>query len=293
LAGTSDTAVTPHLLARIEAMGVEGRERHWAALPEDLARRLRPRVRKFGGGIATLLERSDALRVNRVIGVGHRERVNASMLDEIVEFFMASRIRRFGFELGPGSQHDALARWLAERGFSRHAGYSLLVRDLSEPVTHRANGVRAVKAARSDLETSVELAERIFSVPASRRSWALAAARAGQVQHFLVYMGDQPAAVGALLVVEDLAWLGGGGTLTRFRHHGAHAALVATRLRHAARLGCRWAWSETIAPQPGRPQGSRRNLIRLGFHEACLKPNFVWGEPAGTSRAPKTSRVPR
>jgi len=274
-------------------MGVEGRERHWAALPEELARRLRPRVRKFGGGIATLMERSDALRVNRVIGVGHRERVNASLLDEIVEFFTASRIRRFGFELGPGSQYDAIARWLAERGFSRHAGYSLLVRDLSEPVTHRANGVRAVKAARSDLGTSVDLAERIFSVPASRRSWALAAARAGHVQHFLAYVGDQPAAVGALLVVEDLAWLGGGGTLTRFRHRGAHAALVAARLRHAARLGCRWAWSETIAPQPGRPQGSRRNLMRLRFQEVFVKPSFVWGERIRSSHGSNALRSPR
>jgi hypothetical protein len=268
--------VAAELLARIEDIGVEARARHWAAMPEELAKRLRARTRRFADGIGTLMERSDAIRVNRVVGLGHREALAPRILDDIIEFYVAGRLSRFGVELGPGPQFEEIARWLGQRGFARRSGYSLLVRDLRAPVNHSAGEVKAMRASRAKVEIAVDLAQRIFAVPLSRRNWSLAAARQGPTQHFVAFVGEQPAAIGAVLVVDDIAWLGGGGTLTRFRHRGAHAALIAARLRYAQRMGCRWAWSETIVPQPGRPQGSRRNLMRLGFEEVFVKPSFVW-----------------
>ncbi len=97
-------------------------------------------------------------------------------------------------------------------------------------------------------------------------------------EHYLALEGTTPVAVGALRIERDLAWLGGAATLTPWRRRGAHGALIAARLRRAARRGCRWAWVETAAPVPGRPAGSWRNLLRHGFEEVCLKPIFLWRE---------------
>lgn len=91
-------------------------------------------------------------------------------------------------------------------------------------------------------------------------------------------MDDSPVAVGALRIEGDLAWFGGTATLPRWRHRGAHTAVIGARLRRAARAGCRWVWVETAAPARGRPDGSRRNLLRMGFEQVCLRPTFVWNE---------------
>jgi GNAT superfamily N-acetyltransferase len=78
-----------------------------------------------------------------------------------------------------------------------------------------------------------------------------------------------------LRVEDGLAWLGGGAVRTPWRRRGIHQALILARLRRAARQGCRWAWVETAEPHTGRPDGSRRNLLRLGFEEIGTEPSYV------------------
>lgn len=135
-----------------------------------------------------------------------------------------------------------------------------------------------LRAKREHAEAILAIHERCFALPASRRSWSRAALASSHHEQYLALVGATPVAVGALQVDRELAWIGGGATLTRWRRHGAHAALIAARLRPAALRGCRWVWVETAAPAPGRPAGSRRNLLRMGFEEVCVKPIFVWHE---------------
>jgi hypothetical protein len=71
--------------------------------------------------------------------------------------------------------------------------------------------------------------------------WSLAAAGAPHNQNFVAYAGRTAVAVGTLVVADGLAWLGGASTRTRWRRRGAQSALIAARLRKAARSGCRWA----------------------------------------------------
>jgi GNAT superfamily N-acetyltransferase len=266
------------LLSRIEAMGVRGREQYWSRMPPDLARRVRPRTAHVGDAFVTLMEKSDSLRVNRVIGMGHRGEAAPAMIDEIIELFRRARVARFSFELSPCRQADAIERWLTDRGFVRTSGYSLLIRDLGEPVARAPSGVRVVRAGRAHYDTVTRIFGETFAIPVTRRGWSRSAVAAADSEHFVALIGSKPVGAAALSRDGDIAWLGGGATLTRWRRKGAHAALIAARLRRAAHHGCRWAWSETTVPAPGRPSGSRRNLIRFGFRELCLKPAFVWRE---------------
>src|SRR5690242_5549002 len=263
------------LVSRIEAMRVEMRARHWACVPADLAARARPRVARLGDALATCLGGSDALQVNRVIGFGHRGGASEARLEEIVSFYRAAGAARFGLELGPGPQAAAIARWLEARGCVRRPGYLMLAREVRPPGPPIPPGVRVRRARGAELATVVDLFGSVFPQPPSRRAWALASVRR-HGEHFLARVGGAPAGAGTLQVHGALAALAGGATLTRWRRHGAHAAVIAARLRRAARLGCRWAWSETSTPRPGRPGGSRRNLLRLGFRELGVKPLYVW-----------------
>jgi hypothetical protein len=266
------------LLAAIEAMGVRSTRAFWALVPPELVKRVRPQVEPVGDGLLTLSGSSDALRMNRVIGLGHLGRAREEMIDGIIERFRAARLGRFSVVLSPGPQVAEITEWLTRRGLERHGGYALLVRDARRPVpSFRPRlGLKVARAGRKDAEAVVSIHEQAFFSPASRRSWALAGATMPGIEQYLVWSGRVPVAAGSLRIDGRLAWLGGGATLTSWRRHGAHAALIAARLRRAARAGCRWVWVETADPEPGRPAGSNRNLIRMGFEPAFVKPIFVW-----------------
>ena len=266
------------LLQHIEAMAVEKSEEHWAVLPPDLGKRQRAQVTRIGDAFLTRLGTSDALRMNRVTGFGHLGKAEAPMVDEIIAWYRAGRLERFSVELGPGPQEEAIARWLGARGMVESGGTVLLVRDMRLAVPAAPRGVRVVRATHAQIPIAVEILGTAFASPPSRRSWALAGARAEGLEQYMGFVGDIPAGVGVLRVDRDLAWMGGGATLTHWRRRGVHAALIIARLRRAARAGARWAWVETSVPVPGRPDGSRRNLLKLGFEQVCEKRRFVWSE---------------
>jgi GNAT superfamily N-acetyltransferase len=180
--------------------------------------------------------------------------------------------------VSPGPQAGRIFAWLLARGFKRHGGHSMLLRPCGRPVAAERLDVRVLRAGREHMAAVIAINERCFAIPASRRGWTRAAMRAPGLEQYVALVGRTPVASAALRIDGDLAWLGMGATLTRWRRHGAHAALIAARLRRAARKGCRWVSVETTIPEPGRPAGSRRNLLRAGFEEAGEKPVFVWQE---------------
>ena len=185
---------------------------------------------------------------------------------------------RFSVLLGPGPQASAIGEWLLKRGFERHEGHMLMLRDARARVPGANAGCRVVRATPRHAPAIARILEETFGLPVSRRGWAMAAIEKRTYDYFVAMVGRTPVGVGAARVDGSLAWLGAGATLTRWRRHGVHAALIAARLRSAARRGCRWAWVETAMPVAGRAGGSRRNLLRLGFEEVCEKPSFVWGK---------------
>ena len=266
------------LLRRVEAAGVRATERHWALMPAEAARHLRPQVARVGDGLSTLLRTSDALRVNRVIGLGHAGDAKATMIDDLIARYRTAGLKRFSVQLGPGPQMEQIAGWLKARGFARHGGTLLLLRDLRRPIPRVSSALRVSRATRVDHEAILRIHGEAFALPASRSAWSLAALRTRESETFVARDGRTPVAVGTLRVDGRLAWLGGGATRTSWRRSGAHAAIIAARLRRAVSVRCRWAWAETGIPTPGRPDGSRRNLVRLGFEPVCVKPVFLWSE---------------
>lgn len=264
------------LLRRMGEMTVIGTERHWALIPPGLARRLRPRVLRVGDGILTLLEKSNALRMNRVAGLGHNGGAREAMIDEIIEHYRAARLSRFSVLVEPGPQAKRIEGWLRKRGFEPHGGTNLFLRDCRIPVPSIESEVRVERVRAKDRTDVVRIHHDTFGIPSSYLPWSTAAAAARGYEHFIAFVGKEPAAVGALRVDGDMAWLGGGATRTRWRRRGAQSSLIASRLKRAARLGCAWAYSETNLPTPGRPQGSRRNLLRLGFEPVATRKSFVW-----------------
>ncbi|NUR77324.1 MAG: GNAT family N-acetyltransferase [Thermoleophilia bacterium] len=94
---------------------------------------------------------------------------------------------------------------------------------------------------------------------------------------FIAWDGDEPAAAASLFVQGELAWFGGAATRPAFRGRGAQRALLAARVERARAVGARRLSAETGHQVEGRPDQSYRNIVRAGFRESYLRPN--WRSP--------------
>lgn len=263
-------------IARLaESIELRVNEALWSVLPADLAAKRKMELFRVGGALVTIQPRSISLRRNRVLGLDVEERATEENVDQILDLFRAFRVKRFSFHLSPGARSDAIGTWLKERGFEFHHAYSKLFRDTSPPQP-AATELRVARIGKRDAEAFATVSSQVFAWPADTIPWIAATVGNPGFNHYLAYDGDRAVATGLLYVEGEVGWLGWGGTLTPYRRRGAHAALIAARLQRAAELGAKWVACETMKPQRGRPSGSYRGLLKLGFQQAYLRPIWVW-----------------
>jgi GNAT superfamily N-acetyltransferase len=91
---------------------------------------------------------------------------------------------------------------------------------------------------------------------------------------YVAYDGETAAGAGALFVHEQVGWLGFAATLPELRGRGAQSVILAVRIEDARRQGCTMVVTETGELAEGRPSSSYRNILRAGFREAGVRPNY-------------------
>ena len=80
-----------------------------------------------------------------------------------------------------------------------------------------------------------------------------------------------------MLADDGVAEFGLAATLEPARGRGCQLVLLRRRIVDAAAAGCHTLFVETGERVPDRPAGSYRNILRAGFEEAYLRPN--WQRP--------------
>jgi hypothetical protein len=253
-----------------EAIEVRVNEAMWKFVPQDLVTKRGLAWRKMGGALAILASKSISLQKNRVLGFGADGGADEATLDEILTFYRGGKVKRFAVHLSPGPHLESVAGWLRRRGFSVHHHYSKLYRHTRD-IPQAPTDLEVRRAGKSDAKSYFAIVKGVFAFSPDREEWIAATFGQPGFHHFLAFDGLHPVATGMLFVEGEHAWLGWGGTLTASRRQGAQSALIRTRLQCAAELGVKWVVSETLAPVPGRPQGSYRNLLRMGFKAAYLR----------------------
>ena len=241
------------MIAELERAEIEAYADAFRASPElcDVA--------EIGGALCTVFHELDDRTFNRALGL-----TSTDGLDEIAAFF--------GDEPWWVSDSHGLGPELEERGF---------VRDYSWMKFSRGTGPRR---AQSDLSVERVGEDRAgdfaavvvggFGMP----DWCLPlpqnlVGRPGW-SCYVAYDRGKPAGAGALFVHEGVGWLGLGATLPEFRGRGAQSAILADRIEDARKQGCRLITTETGERTNDRPSNSYRNILRAGFREAGVRPNY-------------------
>jgi GNAT superfamily N-acetyltransferase len=177
--------------------------------------------------------------------------------------------------LTPGLPASAEAEsWLRGNDFTPAYAWMKFVRDPHPPRFRAPDGVEVVELAAPDEEPFGTIAALGFEMPAwgseffahlpGREGWRCYVARVDGVAQ----------GCGAMLIEDGVAEFGIGATLEEGRGRGCQTALLHRRILDAAAAGCHTFLVETGERVPDRPSASYRNILKAGFEEAYLRPNW-------------------
>jgi GNAT superfamily N-acetyltransferase len=216
-------------------------------------------VTEVGGATCALLRGLESRMFNRVLRL-----TSTDPLDEIAAFYGST----------PWWVNDShgVGPALEERGFARDYGWMKFSRGV---------GPREARSELTVVQVEPEQAEdfaRVVVGGYELPEWTmpLAANVVGRPgwSCYVAYEGEEPAGAGALFVQGDVGWLGFGSTLPAFRGRGAQSVILATRIEEARQQGCTLVVTETGELQADRPSSSYRNIVRAGFREEGVRPNY-------------------
>lgn len=175
----------------------------------------------------------------------------------------------------PGS--EAAEEWLRSNGFEPAYAWMKFVRDPHPPRFPAPDGVEVVEPSAPDQEPFGTIAAIGFGLPAwAAEFFARLPGRKGW-RCYVAKVDGEAQACGAMLLEEGVAEFGVAATLEGARGRGCQTALLHRRIRDAAEAGCHTLFVETGERVPDRPSASYRNILRAGFEEAYLRPN--WQRP--------------
>ncbi len=192
--------------------------------------------------------------------------------------------------LTPGQpESEAAESVLRAAGLAPVYGWMKFLRDAHPPRFAAADDVEIVELTAPDQEPFGAIVANAFGMPAwGAELFANLPGRPGW-RCYVAKLDGIPQATGAMLLDGGIAELGMGATLEPARGRGCQLALLRRRIVDAAAAGSRLLFVETGERVPGRTSNSYRNILRAGFEEAYLCPN--WGAtPAESGANPHETR---
>jgi GNAT superfamily N-acetyltransferase len=268
-------------------------ERHfwrdvWESVPTEVATEHGIELREFGPVLALATDALPAVgMLNLILGATEPGAVADGHLGAAEEWMRSRGVDSYT-PVTPGlAETDAATSWLSTNGFSSGYAWMKFVRDPHPPRFKPPQGVDVVELSRPDEEPFGMIAATGFDLPAwaaaffsdlpGREGWRCYAGRVdGEAQ-----------SCAAMHVHEGIAEFGIAATLEPARGRGCQMALLHRRILDAIDAGCHTLFVETGERVPDRPSPSYRNILRAGFREAYLRPNWK-PSPQGPHAAANT-----
>jgi GNAT superfamily N-acetyltransferase len=247
----------------------------WESTPGEEAAAHGIELERFGAIQASVLgDLGSVAMLNLVLGAAEETGEGTENLAAAVAW-ARSRVDSPLVPVTPGLPGSTAAEtWLRGNGFEPAYGWMKFVRD-AHPPRFQAPEVEIVELTDPHQEPFGMIAAAGFGLP----SWgaSLFAGLPGR-EGWRCYVGrvdGEAQACAAMLIEGEIAEFGIAATLEGARGRGCQSALLHRRIRDAAAAGCRTLFVETGERVPDRPSASYRNILRAGFEEAYLRPN--WG----------------
>jgi GNAT superfamily N-acetyltransferase len=247
----------------------------WESVPAEVAAEHGIEMQVFGPLQATLAASlPDRTMMNLLLGAAEPGAAAGGHLEAAVAWADQLGVDAY-VPVTPGlPDSEAAEEWLAANGFAPGYSWMKFLRDAHPPRFKVTGDVEVVELTEPEQEPFGMIAATGFGLPA----WAAAffAGLPGREgwRCYVARVDGTAQACAAMLVDGTVAELGIAATLEPARGRGCQPALLHRRIVDAATAGCETLLVETGERVPGRPSVSYRNILRAGFREAYLRPNW-------------------
>jgi hypothetical protein len=209
--------------------------------------------------------------LTQTFGLGVFGEVTGAELDELEVFFRKHEAPVF-HEVSPLAD-PSLMTLLSDRGYRPIELTSMMYRPLAEgfdgKVLDSKLTTRVIRKGEEDVWARTSANAWATEAPEFADfmyNFGLIGAQSDGASPFIAELDGEPIATGALYIYDDAALLAGASTIPERRNRGAQSALLAGRLRYAAKQGCTIA---IIGALPGSQ--SQRNAEKNGFRIAYTR----------------------
>jgi GNAT superfamily N-acetyltransferase len=251
----------------------------WAAVPAGAAAEHGIEARGFGPVQATIVAAlPEARMLNLVLGATERSAVDGGHLGQALDWVESRDVSCYVPVTESAPESGAAEHLLRARGYERGYAWMKFVRDAHPPRFSEPPGVEVAEARGGDDEPFGMIAATGFGLPAWASAFFAGLPDLPSWRCYVARVSDEAAACAAMFIHNGIAEFGIAATLEPARGRGCQQALLRRRIADAAAAGCHTLFVETGERSPNRPSGSYRNVLRAGFEEAYLRPN--WQPPA-------------
>lgn len=247
----------------------------WESVPAEAAAERGIELRSFGQVQAQVVrDIPEAKMLNLVLGAAEDAEHGGEGLGTALAWAAEQGVASY-VPVTPGLPGAAVAEvLLRENSFERGYSWMKFVRDPHPPRFPAPDGVEVVELTAPDQEPFGMIAATGFGMyPWAADFFAHLPGREGW-RCYVAKVDGEAQACGAILIEDGIAELGIGATLEAARGRGCQTALLHRRIADAGEAGCHTLFVETGERVPGRPAASYRNILRAGFEEAYLRPNW-------------------
>lgn len=172
----------------------------------------------------------------------------------------------------PGSGQTE--EWLRQKGFEHGYAWMKFVRDSHPPRFPAPDGVEVVELTATDEEPFGTIAAAGFGMPVWAGGFFTHLPGRDGWRCYVAHVEGKAQACAAMLIEDGIAEFGIAATLEGARGCGCQTALLHRRIVDAAEADCHTLFVETGERVPDRPSGSYRNILKAGFEEAYVRPNW-------------------
>ena len=244
----------------------------WESVPGEVARERGIEVRDFGPiQVTTAKALGQVGMLNLVLGTAEAQERS----DLAAAVAWAEERSTPYVSVTPGLPDTIAAEdWLQGEGFEPTYAWMKFVRDPHPPRFPAPNGVEVVEVTTPDQEPFGTIGVLGFGMPAwASDLFAHLPGRDGW-RCYVARVDGKACGCGAMVIEDGVAELGVGATLEAARGRGCQTALLRRRIVDAIEAGCHTLLVETGERVPDRPSASYRNILKAGFEEAYLRPNW-------------------
>jgi hypothetical protein len=247
----------------------------WDAVPPETAAKRGIARSDFGPVQATIVTAlPEARMLNLLLGATAPGAVAEGHLAKALDWIEARGVSFYLPVTASEPETAGAEELLRSRGYGAGYAWMKFVRDAHSPRFSLPGGVEVAEADAGQETPFGMIAATGFGLPA----WASAffadlPGRPGW-HCYVAEVDGEPAACAAMFLRERIAEFGIAATLELARGRGCQLALLHRRILDAAAADCHTLFVETGERIPNRPSASYRNILRAGFEEAYLRPNW-------------------